>query len=312
MSDYDSPWKEALDVFFESFLELFLPEAHADIDWSRECESLDKELQKTTPDAEVGRRYVDKLVKVWLISGEEQWLLVHVEVQASEDPRFAWRMYIYNCRLFDKYNREVASIAVLGDDNPRWRPDRFGYRRWGVKAELQFPVVKLLDYASKRQELEQSRNPFATVVLAHLDTLETRKNPGERKDRKLRLIKGLVERGWSEKQIRQLFLLIDWMMDLPTPLEHAFWDQVKHYTEEKHMPFITTPERYGRKEGLREGLSRGRADGIEVALRLKFGESALSLMPEIRQISDEEKLETILHSIETAATPEDLRRLWAG
>ena len=42
MSDYDSPWKEALDVFFEAFLELFIPEAHADIDWSRQCESLSR------------------------------------------------------------------------------------------------------------------------------------------------------------------------------------------------------------------------------------------------------------------------------
>ena len=303
MIDYDSPWKEALDVFLDAFLELFIPRAHAEIDWSRQCESLDKELQKITPDAEGGRRYVDKLVKVWLKSGEEQWVLVHIEVQASEDPKFAWRMYIYNCRLFDKYNREVASIAVLGDDNPRWRPDRFGYHRWGVHAALQFPVVKLLDYAAKRRQLEESANPFATVVLAHLDTLETRQDHGERKERKFRLIKGLFERGWSEKRIRQLFRLIDWMMALPKPLEHAFWDQVKQFKEEKHMPFITTPERYGRAEG--------RSEGIEVALRLKFGASALRLMPEIRAIEDLDKLETILHAIETAASPEDLRRIWA-
>ena len=36
MADYDSPWKEALDVFFEAFLELFFPQAHADIDWNRQ------------------------------------------------------------------------------------------------------------------------------------------------------------------------------------------------------------------------------------------------------------------------------------
>ena len=69
MSDYDSPWKEAIDLFFEAFLALFFPEAHADIDWSREYESLDKELQQIAPEAELGRRYVDKLVKVWLKSG---------------------------------------------------------------------------------------------------------------------------------------------------------------------------------------------------------------------------------------------------
>ena len=73
MADFDTPWKDALDFFFEPFLELFFPEAHADIDWGRQYESLDKELQQIAPEAEIGRRYVDKLVKVWLKSGVEQW-----------------------------------------------------------------------------------------------------------------------------------------------------------------------------------------------------------------------------------------------
>ena len=63
MTDYDSPWKEALDVFFEAFLELFFPQAYADIDWSRGWESLDKELQQIAPEVEIARRYVDKLSK---------------------------------------------------------------------------------------------------------------------------------------------------------------------------------------------------------------------------------------------------------
>ena len=90
--DYDSPWKQALDVFFQPFLELFCVQAHADIDWSRGFEPLDKELQKIVRKAEIGRRFVDKLVKVSLKSGREQWVLVHVEVQSSEDTDFALRM----------------------------------------------------------------------------------------------------------------------------------------------------------------------------------------------------------------------------
>ena len=86
---------------------------------------------------------------------------------------------------------EVASFAVLADDNPNWRPDRFGYQRWGVRAELQFPVVKLLDFAERGAELEESENPFATVVLAHLDTMETRPDAGQRKTRKFTLTRRL-------------------------------------------------------------------------------------------------------------------------
>ena len=41
-ADYDSPWKEALDHYFEAFLRLLFPEVQRPIDWSRGYESLDK------------------------------------------------------------------------------------------------------------------------------------------------------------------------------------------------------------------------------------------------------------------------------
>ncbi len=96
MADYDSPWKEALDEYFEAFIALFFPAMHREIDWQRGHEALDKELQQITPDAEQGRRIVDKLVKVWRLDGEEEWVLVHVEVQGQEESRFASRMFVYS------------------------------------------------------------------------------------------------------------------------------------------------------------------------------------------------------------------------
>jgi hypothetical protein len=307
VTDYDSPWKEALDAFFEPFLELFFPAAYADIDWTRQWESLDKELQQIAPEAEIGRRYVDKLAKVWLKDGQEQWVLVHIEIQMSPDGKFPWRMYVYNYRIFDRYNREVASFAVLGDDDPAWRPGSFGYRRWGVEVDFRFPNVKLLDFAPRRSELEESVNPFATVVLAHLDTQETLKNENDRIDRKFRLIKRLMERGWNDERVRQLFRVIDWMMDLPEPLTVRLWDQIKQYQEERQMPFITTPERMGR----REGRAEGRLDGIESVLRVRFPAAVAELMPEIRQIHDPDRLEQILRAAETISGPEELRKLFA-
>ena len=56
-ADYDSPWKEALDVYFEPFLALLFPAVHAQIDWPRGIESLDKEFQQVVREAELGRRY---------------------------------------------------------------------------------------------------------------------------------------------------------------------------------------------------------------------------------------------------------------
>src|SRR5947209_12902059 len=191
MSEYDSPWKEALDSYFGLFLALFFTHAHRDIDWARGHEPLDKELQQVTREAELGRRVVDKLVKVWRSGGAEEWVLVHVEVQSQEEADFSQRMYVYNYRLFDRYNRKVASLAVLGDDRPGWRPDRFGYDLWGCSVGIQFPVAKLLDYAADVAALEADPNPFAAVVLAHLKTQETRQDPEARRAWKVRLVRGL-------------------------------------------------------------------------------------------------------------------------
>src|SRR6266542_5596351 len=101
-ADYDSPWKEALDAYFDPFLALLFPDAHAQIDWSRGWESLDKEFQQVVREAEIGRKYVDKLVKVWTMAGVECWVLIHVEVQTDSDAGFPQRMFVYHYRVFDR------------------------------------------------------------------------------------------------------------------------------------------------------------------------------------------------------------------
>jgi hypothetical protein len=222
---------------------------------------------------------------------------------AWKEGGFPKRMYVYNYRIFDRHNREVISLAILADEDANWRPDHFGYGRWGFHTEIRFPVVKLLDYAPHWQALEVDPNPFAVVVLAHLKTLETRHAPADRHTWKLRLVKGLYERGMEAEHVRRLFRFIDWVMDLPPALDKLFWEEIHRYDEEKKMPFMTTPERFGRMEGLLKG--------IEVSLRLKFGPAGNQLVPEIKEINDVAVLEAILDGIETAGSPDELRRIWA-
>ncbi|HVS39067.1 MAG TPA: hypothetical protein VMS17_26145 [Gemmataceae bacterium] len=302
-TDYDSPWKEALDAYFEPFLALLFPEVHRQVDWSRGYESLDKEFQQVVREAEVGRRYVDKLVRVWTKAGVECWVLIHVEVQTARDPDFPQRMYVYNYRVFDRYNRPVASLAVLADGDPAWRPTDFRNHLFGCEAGLRFPAVKLLDFAAHEAVLEASSNPFAPVVLAHLKARQTHGDPAGRHAWKVRLVRGLYERGFSAKDVRELFRVIDWLMELPPALNRSFWQDVDKIQEERRMPFITTPERVGRCTGL--------CKGIESVLRIRFGEAGLQLKPEIQQVYEEEKMLAILKALETAASPDEVRRLWA-
>ena len=301
--DYDSPWKEALDGYFEAFLALLFPEVHAQVDWSRGYESLDTEFQQIVGDADVGRKYVDKLVKVWTAAGVECWVLIHVEVQTAREEGFPQRMYVYNYRIFDRYNKRAASLAVLADDEPNWRPCEFRDNLFGCEASLRFPIVKLLDFATKEAELETSANLFAKIVLAHLKARQTQRDPASRSVWKLRLIRGLYEQGLSGKDVRELFRVIDWLMVLPPLQRELFWRDIAHFQEERKMPFITTPQWVGRCEGMREG--------IQLGLKLRFGEEGLKLMPEIEEIHEDEKLREILKALETAASPEEVRRLWS-
>ena len=316
MTDYDSPWKEALDVYFEPFMAFFFPHAYHEIDWARGYEALDKELRQVVREAEVGSRVVDKLVKVWRTNGEEEWVLIHVEVQSQEEADFGRRMYVYNYRLFDRYNRSVASLAVLGDDRPGWRPEGFGYTLWGCSVGFRFPVVKLLDYAGRVAALEADANPFAAVVLAHLKTQETRQDPEARRFWKVRLVKGLYERGLDSGDIRQLFRFIDWMMNLPEPMEQQFQQELFRFEEEKRMAYVTSIERMGQEKGRQEGLQEGRRQGlltgIQVSLEQKFGPEGLQLLPEIRGLKDMELFQAVHRAIWTATTVDEVRRVYAG
>lgn len=82
-ADYDSPWKDILEAYFEEFMAFFFPAVFAEIDWGRGYEFLDKKLQQVAREAELGKRLADKLIKVWTATGEQVWVLIHIEVQKS-------------------------------------------------------------------------------------------------------------------------------------------------------------------------------------------------------------------------------------
>jgi hypothetical protein len=298
-ADFDSPWKEALDVYFRAFLLLFFPKIHDDIDWSRPVEMLDKEFQQLVPKAAQGRRTVDKLVKVWRKNGRAAWVLVHVEVQAQRDRAFARRMCVYNCRIFDSHERDVASLAVLADDDPNWRPREYRRGLWGCSLRMTFPPAKLLDFRGREAELEASDNPFAKVVLAHLKALETRDNPNDRRAWKFRLVRGLFERGFTTEEVRQLSKLIDWLMQLPRGLQRSFWREVHEYEEERRVPYVTTFEKFGMLQV------------IEHSLRTKFGEEGAALLPAIEDLDDAEKYLAIQGVIIQANNLDEVRRACA-
>ncbi|UZQ53236.1 hypothetical protein OOK60_12045 [Trichothermofontia sichuanensis B231] len=250
---------------------------------------------------------VDTLVKLWRKSGTETWVLIHLELQHIDEADFAERIFIYNYRLRDRDNLPVASLAILGDENPNWRPRIFNSELWGCRHEFQFPNVKLLGYGQHWAALESSSNPFAIVVMAHLKAKETRRDLGDRQQWKLILAKRLYEQGFERTGVINLLRFIDWVIQLPQDLEKSFWQEIYRYQEETNMPYITSLERIAKEEGLQQGLRDGLLSGIAVALKLRFGETGLQLLLEIRTIAQVETLQAIQDALLTVNTLDDIR-----
>ena len=250
----DNAWKEILDAYFKEFVELCLPDLYPLVDWSKPWINLDKELHRITKDGLTGKKFLDKLFSVVLKTGEEEWILVHLEVQAKSDKLFSQRMFVYAYRLFDRYQKSVFSCAILADNNKNWRPNHYETGIAGSCLRLDYHIVKLLDYKGQENVLENSSNPFASVILSHLAASKIKKSPNKvRLQTKLHLTKRLYRKGYSKEQVLKLYLFIDWLIHLPEVFEIEYKEEVYQLEATQKMAYISTIERFGIQKGIQQG-----------------------------------------------------------
>ena len=280
----DTPWKDILEAYFSQFMAFFFPTANIQIDWSKGFEFLDGELQQITKESETKRRFTDKLAKVYLLDGSEQFVLVHIEVQSQSEEDFGDRMFTYFARLRDKFGRRVASLAVLGDTSKNWKPQSHQEELFGCRLQFDFPVVKLLEYDQQKEELDSSSNPFAHVVLAHLAAQSTKRNNKRRRQEKFALTKRLYEKGYERQDIINIYKFIDWVMTLPDNLETEFQKDLAAYEGDKKMPYITSIERMG----IEKGRIQGQRDMLFDFLNQKFNDLPASIKNRVEALGSEQ------------------------
>ncbi len=282
----DSPWKQILESYFPQFMAFFFPEPYSQIDWNRGFEFLDGELQQVTLEAETGKRITDKLVKVYLQNGEERWIVAHIEIQNQKEAEFGERVFVYYARLRDKFKREVASFAVLGDTDASWRPNSFVRETLGFNLQVSFPIVKLVDYKRRKEELAASDNPFAVVVQAHLAAQATKGKESQQRRRKQKfaLMTMMYQRGYSRQEVVDLFRFIAWVMTLPPELEEAFKKDLIAYEDERNMPYISNIE----KEGEARGEARGKVELVIKLLERRIGKVSEETLLRIKALPIEQ------------------------
>ena len=208
--NHDSPWKDTIDQFTRSFLEVTFPDVAAGIDWSFKPVSLEQELHEITPASEIGAKRVDKLLNVRLLDGTDQWLYIHIEVQMHYDPDLPKRLFTYHYRIFDKYGVHPLTLAILGDTSRKWRPTSYHHQSLGCRITFYFRICKTIDFEGKLDDPRYRHQQVFFIIAAHLGTQQHRHNPQQLKDYRLELTVRFANEGYSPLEIRQLHRLIDW------------------------------------------------------------------------------------------------------
>ena len=262
----DALWKAIVTEMLPDFIDFFIPELYEVIDFNRGFEFLEQELEKIIKKSKKHRKYTDKLVKVYLKDGKEQWILIHIELQGYHDEDFGERMFTMFYRIYDRFQRKTVALAIFTDGEAGYQSDRLDYDYFQTILHFEYFSYKILE--QKEEELIKSENPFAMAVLAGLYTLKTegksRSKAETRYEFKKRLSKLLKERGYSEKKFIDLMSFIDGIMFLPDELEIEYEKEVKEEIGggQDMVPMeltnlYRTGINIGRKEGIEEGIEKG-------------------------------------------------------
>jgi hypothetical protein len=200
----DVLWKGIIEDLFADFLRFFYTGADELFDMDKGFEFLDKELGQLYPGKDIkDPKFVDKLVKVYKKDGTEEWLLIHLEVQGYHDKLFARRMFTYFYRILDRFDKEVASIAVFSDNDKNYQPDRYVYSSLDTSNIFRFKTYKIK--GQDMAALENSDNPFAIVILTVLIALQKQEiKQDELLNLSVELAKRLFRKGFSRVKVNHL------------------------------------------------------------------------------------------------------------
>lgn len=259
----DSLWKAILEDIFDDFLRFFFHQADELFAMERGFEFLDKELEQLFPpqNDNFSPRYVDKLVKVFMKDGKEEWILVHIEVQGYKDTLFPERMFTYYYRIFDKYNKPITAFAIFTDDSFKRYPAKFEQSFLGTSIRYEYNTYKIVEQSE--EDLLKSTNPFSIVILTVKAALKSKKsNELELFELKLNLAKTLLQKQFPKEKIRALMNFLKY---------HIRFDKeetmIKFDTEIELLTGKSTTmgiEEFLINRANEEGIEKGIEKGIEL------------------------------------------------
>jgi hypothetical protein len=250
--DNDALFKELITDYFPDFVALANPELYEAIDWELDCEFLEQEMinalrgklrQKNK------RRFTDKLVKVYLKTGDIIFIFVHIEIQHKPEENFQARMLEYRYFIQMKYGQDdVSAYAVFTGEPPdestlHYEKDTFG-------TNLQYRYTNLIAATMDEAMLvAMKQNAVALALLAAKYALESKENPALRLHYKRKLADYIVESGIDVDKFWKLIIFVRDFVSLPRPYELDF-------LEYQESLIFSTEEKMTVSQGTKEMATR--------------------------------------------------------
>ncbi|MEO6686413.1 MAG: hypothetical protein ABIN24_10620 [Dyadobacter sp.] len=253
--------KSAFEESFSDLLYFFFKNADIVFDFERGFDFMDKELAELFPDLEKrgGNRFVDMLVKTYLKTGAEEYILVHIEIQDGAVKNFPQRMFQYYYRILDRFEVEVAALAVFTGKLNQKPSSEYRKKFLGTEIIYRYNSYHIFDH--DEDQLIEMDNLFALVILtAQKGSLADKIPESKLGEQRLEIVRALVKsKRYDNEKIRRFLYFLKTFIYIENPeINSKFDNEVDILTgNEKGMGIIEAIKMITLEEGIEKGIATG-------------------------------------------------------
>ncbi|MEQ8168447.1 MAG: hypothetical protein ABRQ38_06095 [Candidatus Eremiobacterota bacterium] len=198
-------------------------------------------------------------------------------------------MFQYFYRIFDKYNKQIVSLAVFTGKSRTYQL-KYDYNFYRKTLCYKYRHIKLVNY--KEKSLLSDKNPFALVTLAVKYSLKTKTDEEMRAKFIRNLIRLMKDRGYNKEAILSLIRFIETAVEVEDEeLNRLIYEDILElYKKEGDVILLAKFEQKAMEKGLRHTAIKMMEDKVDIELIAKYTGLTLENIKKIFQEESKEKI----------------------
>jgi hypothetical protein len=222
--DQDDAWKNYISKDFFDCLSIIHPILFAAVDRLIAPEFLEQEMSNALRGkykVKGKEKKTDKLVKLRLLTGEDYYIYVHLEIQDQLKDDFPERLYIYRSLISLRYiTQNITTIVIFTGKPPTEKHTIFHHECFNSFVLYKFNYFVIAEQIEK--ELEASDSAFALAVLAAKYTIDTEGDEQRRLKFKQKIFELAENKQFPLDKLEELLrFVLDYML-LSDEMENEF------------------------------------------------------------------------------------------